>query len=68
MTTEQVIEHLEATGQQAMADFVLRLSMERQSLQQAADRNLKAYYDLKDRYEPQPSRSASCWQSHWTGD
>lgn len=67
MNVQAVIDYLRDIGQTAMADIVERLRHGEQQQRHAAEANLKAYYALKDKYEPRPE-TPGCWKNNWTGD
>ena len=66
-TIQEVIAHLKASGEINMATVVESLVDSEKSAEQANRNLIKAFYELKDKYEPrQPS--PSCWKNNWTGD
>lgn len=55
-TIVQVIQHLEASGQPAMALAVSRLRQSHIELGEASHRNFEAVNALRAKYEPKPFR------------
>ena len=66
-TIAEVIAYLKNAGEINMATVVERLVDSEKSAERANQNLIKAYYELKDKYEPRP-KSPSCWHNNWTGD
>lgn len=66
-TIQDVIAYLNAAGEINMATVVENLvDLERRG-QMSAEKLLKAYRELQDKYEPRPRPPAS-YVNNWTGD
>ena len=64
--TTEVIAYLRGQGLELAALLIENLRNSEQSCRRAAEDNLRLYYEIKDKYEPQPRRCES-WV-RWTGD
>ena len=65
-TADEVIAMLKKNGMALGAIVIEQLRNSERACRRAAEENLRLYYELKDKYEPQPRRCESFVR--WTGD